>query len=93
MIRSMTAFGRATGKAPGRDIIVEIKSVNNRFFDCQVKLPRLFSFLEDKVKKQLSSRGIARGRRAYQYNYRCARNSASASSYVRRICRSGRSSI
>lgn len=62
MIRSMTAFGRATGKAPGRDIIVEIKSVNNRFFDCQVKLPRLFSFLEDKVKKQLSSRGIARGK-------------------------------
>jgi uncharacterized protein (TIGR00255 family) len=58
----MTAFGRATGKAPGRDIIVEIKSVNNRFFDCQVKLPRLFSFLEDNVKKQLSSRGIARGK-------------------------------
>jgi len=62
MIRSMTAFGRATGKAPGRDIIVEIKSVNNRFFDCQVKLPRLFSFLEDKVKKHISSRGIARGK-------------------------------
>ena len=58
----MTAFGRATGKAPGRDIIVEIKSVNNRFFDCQVKLPRLFSFLEEKVKKQLSARGIARGK-------------------------------
>ena len=62
MIRSMTAFGRATGKAPGRDIIVEIKSVNNRFFDCQVKLPRLFSFLEEKVKKQLAARGIARGK-------------------------------
>jgi uncharacterized protein (TIGR00255 family) len=62
MIRSMTAFGRATGKAPGRDIIVEIKSVNNRFFDCQVKLPRLFAFLEDNVKKQLSARGIARGK-------------------------------
>ena len=62
MIRSMTAFGRATGKAPGRDIIVEIKSVNNRFFDCQVKLPRLFSFLEDNVKKQIAARGIARGK-------------------------------
>ena len=62
MIRSMTAFGRATGKAPGRDIIVEIKSVNNRFFDCQVKLPRLFAFLEEKVKKQISARGIARGK-------------------------------
>ena len=62
MIRSMTAFGRATGKAPGRDIIVEIKSVNNRFFDCQVKLPRLFAFLEDNVKKQIAARGIARGK-------------------------------
>ncbi|MBQ8402798.1 MAG: YicC family protein [Clostridia bacterium] len=62
MIRSMTAFGRATGKAPGRDIIVEIKSVNNRFFDCQVKLPRLFAFLEDNVKKQVAARGIARGK-------------------------------
>ena len=62
MIRSMTAFGRAAGKAPGRDIIVEIKSVNNRFFDCQVKLPRLFSFLEDNVKKQIAARGIARGK-------------------------------
>ena len=58
----MTAFGRATGKAPGRDIIVEIKSVNNRFFDCQVKLPRLFAFLEDNVKKQIAARGIARGK-------------------------------
>ncbi len=62
MIRSMTAFGRATGKTPGRDIIVEIKSVNNRFFDCQVKLPRLFAFLEDNVKKQIAARGIARGK-------------------------------
>ena len=62
MIRSMTAFGRAAGKAPGRDIIVEIKSVNNRFFDCQVKLPRLFSFLEDKVKKHIAARGISRGK-------------------------------
>ena len=62
MIRSMTAFGRATGKVPGRDIIVEIKSVNNRFFDCQVKLPRLFAFLEEKVKNQISARGIARGK-------------------------------
>ncbi len=62
MIRSMTAFGRATGKAPGRDIIVEIKSVNNRFFDCQVKLPRVFAFLEENVKKHISERGISRGK-------------------------------
>lgn len=58
----MTAFGRATGKAPGRDIIVEIKSVNNRFFDCQVKLPRVFAFLEENVKKHISERGISRGK-------------------------------
>lgn len=62
MIRSMTAFGRATGKAPGRDIIVEIRSVNNRFLDCQVKLPRIFAFLEEKVKQRISERGISRGK-------------------------------
>ncbi|MGN1096081.1 MAG: YicC/YloC family endoribonuclease [Eubacteriales bacterium] len=62
MIKSMTAFGRSSGKAPGRDITVEIKSVNNRFFDCQVKLPRLFSYLEENVKKHISERGISRGK-------------------------------
>ena len=62
MIRSMTAFGRARGIAGGKDVTVEIKSVNNRFFDCSVRIPRAFSFLEERVKPYLTSRSVARGK-------------------------------
>ncbi len=62
MIKSMTAFGRARKTVGGKDITVEIRSVNNRFFDCSVKLPRSFSFLEEKVKPHLQSRSVSRGK-------------------------------
>ena len=62
MIKSMTAFGRAKQTVGGKDITVEIKSVNNRFFDCSVKLPRSFSFLEEKIKPHLQSKSISRGK-------------------------------
>lgn len=62
MIKSMTAFGRATGTAGGKNITVEIKSVNNRFLDCSVKLPRRYGAAEDKIKPYLQSRGITRGK-------------------------------
>ncbi len=62
MIKSMTAFGRAKGTHDGKDITVELKSVNNRFFDCSVKLPRAFSFLEEKIKPHLQSRSVSRGK-------------------------------
>ena len=61
-MKSMTAFGRARRTVDGKDITVEIRSVNNRFFDCSVKLPRAFSFLEEKVKPHLQASGIARGK-------------------------------
>ena len=62
MIRSMTAFGRARGTVGGKDITVEIRSVNNRFFDCSVKLPRAFSFLEEKIKPYLQAASVSRGK-------------------------------
>ncbi len=64
MIRSMTAFGRhrALSERGDRDITAEIKSVNNRFLDCTVKLPRQFGYLEEKVKAYISERGIHRGK-------------------------------
>jgi uncharacterized protein (TIGR00255 family) len=62
MVKSMTAFGRARNTVGGKDITVEIKSVNNRFFDCSIKLPRSFSFLEERVKPHLQSRSILRGK-------------------------------
>ena len=62
MIKSMTSFGRARGTVGGKDITVEIRSVNNRFFDCSAKLPRAFSFLEERIKPHLQSHGISRGK-------------------------------
>ncbi|MBO5883832.1 MAG: YicC family protein [Clostridia bacterium] len=62
MIKSMTSFGRARETVGGKDITVEIRSVNNRFFDCTVKLPRSFSYLEERIKPYLQSKGISRGK-------------------------------
>ena len=50
MIKSMTGFGRAQVSVEGYNITVEIRSVNNRYFDFYAKMPRTFSFLEEKVK-------------------------------------------
>ena len=61
MIKSMTAFGKAKVEGADRDYTVEIKSVNSRYFDCTVKLPRAYLFLEEKIKgfiqKNVTSRG------------------------------------
>lgn len=62
MIKSMTAFGRARKTVGGKDITVEIKSVNNRFFDCSTKLPRAFSYLEEKIKPYLQQNSVSRGK-------------------------------
>lgn len=62
MFRSMTAFGRARQTVNGKDITAEIKSVNNRYLDVNVKISRMYSFLEDKIKQYISSRGISRGK-------------------------------
>ena len=64
MANSMTAFGRARCLcADGtKDITAEIKSVNSRYLDATVKLPRIYSFLEEKIKAYLSEKGISRGK-------------------------------
>ena len=49
----MTGYGRAAVTAGGREITVELRSVNNRYLDCTVKLPRMFSFAEDAVKRRV----------------------------------------
>ena len=61
MIKSMTGFGRAQAAVEGYNITVEIKSVNNRYFDFYAKMPRAFAFLEEKVKSLLSTE-ISRGK-------------------------------
>ena len=51
LIKSMTGYGRAVETVNGREFTVEIRSVNNRYLDCSVRLPRLLSFAEDSVKQ------------------------------------------
>ncbi len=62
MIKSMTAFGRAKYEGEVRDIIIEMKSVNSRFFDCSVKLPRSLSYLEEKIKSHVQKTAISRAK-------------------------------
>ena len=61
MIRSMTGFGRAVKQLNGLDITVEIKSVNHRYFEFSSRIPRVYQFLEDKL-KSLCQQSIARGK-------------------------------
>ncbi len=62
MIKSMTAYGRAESLGEKKKIQVEMKSVNNRYFDCTVKIPRLYVCLEEKIKAYVQSKGISRGK-------------------------------
>lgn len=61
MIKSMTGYGRAGRSFEDREITVEIRSVNNRYLDCNVKLPRVFGYTEDRV-KQIVKDNVSRGK-------------------------------
>ena len=61
LIKSMTGYGRAVQTVNGREFTVEVRSVNNRYLDCNVKLPRMVSFAEDAVKQAVKA-AISRGK-------------------------------
>jgi uncharacterized protein (TIGR00255 family) len=61
MVKSMTGFGRYKEVIEGRDILCEVKSVNSRYLDTIIKMPKLYSPLEDRV-KQLAAGYISRGK-------------------------------
>lgn len=61
MIKSMTGYGRGNISKNEREYQIEIKSVNHRYLDISVKMPRQLSYLEDAVKKEISSR-VKRGK-------------------------------
>ena len=61
MIKSMTGYGRARETRNSRDITVEVRSVNNRYLDCTVKMPRLYIFAEDALKQRVQ-RAVSRGK-------------------------------
>lgn len=61
MVRSMTGYGRCETTANGRDITVEIKSVNHRYFELNTRVTRGYGFIEDRLKKYLQTK-IFRGK-------------------------------
>jgi uncharacterized protein (TIGR00255 family) len=61
LIKSMTGYGRGEADQNGRKITVEVRSVNNRYLDCSVKLPRAYLFAEDAVKTRVGQT-ISRGK-------------------------------
>ena len=61
MIKSMTGYGRARRVLNRRDITVEVRSVNNRYLDCTVKMPRMYLFAEDALKQRVQ-RTASRGK-------------------------------
>ena len=61
MIKSMTGFGRGKYENEGRNYTVDIKSVNHKYTDISVRLPRFLNSEEDKIRKRISS-AISRGK-------------------------------
>ena len=61
MVKSMTGYGRAVGQSGKLQITIELRSVNNRFLDCSVKLPRAYAAAEERLKKTVQS-AISRGK-------------------------------
>ena len=55
MIRSMTGYGRGEGVLHDRAITVEVRAVNNRYLDCNIRLPRLYLFAEEAMKVRIQN--------------------------------------
>lgn len=61
MIKSMTGFGRGTYENEGREYLVEIKSVNHKYSDINIRMPKTFNCLENKIRKEIE-KVISRGK-------------------------------
>ena len=61
MIKSMTGYGRYSDSIDGFEISFEIRSVNNRYLDTNIRLPRIYGYLEEKIKKAIQKKA-ARGK-------------------------------
>jgi uncharacterized protein (TIGR00255 family) len=61
MLKSMTGYGRSQQIIGGRDILVEIRSVNHRYFEFSARVPRAYGYLEEKMKSFVQSR-VSRGK-------------------------------
>jgi len=61
LVKSMTGYGRAEDTVNGYTITVELRSVNNRYLDCNVRIPRLYLFAEEAIKSRVQNT-ISRGK-------------------------------
>ena len=61
MIKSMTGYGKATVSKEKREYQIEMKSVNHRYLDISVKMPRALSYLEEEIKKEIGTK-VKRGK-------------------------------
>ena len=61
MVRSMTGYGRSQQQLGGYDILLEIRSVNHRYFEFSCKTPRMYGYLEDRLKAFVQER-VSRGK-------------------------------
>lgn len=61
LIRSMTGYGRGEGAYEGVNVTIELRSVNNRYLDCSVKMPRTYIFAEEALKERVQSK-VGRGK-------------------------------
>ena len=61
MVKSMTGFGRAQAILEGREITVEVRSVNHRYFEFSSRVPRSYAYLEERLKSYVQKR-IGRGK-------------------------------
>ena len=73
MIKSMTGYGRAQEVVDGIDITVEVKSVNHRYFEFSSRVPRVYGFIEDKL-KTLFQKGVSRGKIDCYVQIECLEN-------------------
>ena len=74
-MRSMTGYGRASAEIDGRQMTVELKSVNHRFLDVSYRMPRSLSFLEEEARRTLSAR-VFRGHVDVYISYQNLRDDA-----------------
>ena len=74
-MNSMTGYGKGTAARDGRELTVELKSVNHRFLDVSMRLPRILSCIEDPLRAAIAKR-LARGHIDVFVNYRNTRSDA-----------------
>lgn len=84
-MRSMTGYGRGSAQIDGRQMTVELKSVNHRFLDVAFRMPRSLSFLEEEARRILGER-LARGHVDVYISYQNLREDARTPCWWIRRC-------